>query len=358
MTLEVQKDVVRDRDRQWIRRAVRGARGVVHLPRDALRLELFGHRSPRGAPDRTGSRIGDDHRATFMTLGVERPRPSMEPVRVRRSHDRAVIAVADGEGVRQRVPELQIGTGVVAHGEHTVLRALPLRRRVGGDELVHQTPVPTHVLGRPLMGKVEGAFGRGVGRVEMEGQQLTGRAPRPRLGEGARRSRCPVIESPDTFVCAEVMVERAVLVHEKDHVLDRTDVDPAGAMAAALRAVSPPHAARARPKAPAMPATSTSRRVRRFDRKTAGVRFSTPDALFALSWPFGRRRHPDTNRSCGPQRRRHHRTVEVMTRRAGAEPSRSTAGSDASDVPVIDTRAEIGLRSNCFQMARSEVAAR
>jgi len=27
-----------------------------------------------------------------------------------------------------------------------------------------------------------------------------------------------------------------------------------------------------------MPATSTSRRVRRFDRKTAGVRFSTPDA--------------------------------------------------------------------------------
>ena len=116
--------------------------------------------------------------------------------------------------------------GVVAHGQHAVLRALELRRRVGGDEAVHLPAVPAHVLGGPFVRQVEGALGVGGGRVEMERQQRRGRGPPaepPMLAEDARRARSGR-RSRAPLVGAEVVVERAVLVHEEDDVLDGAEV--------------------------------------------------------------------------------------------------------------------------------------
>jgi hypothetical protein len=62
----------------------------------------------------------------------------------------------------------------------------------------------------------------------MEGKlasdRRSGRVARQRLGKGAEVAVGVVVESSHSFVGAEVVIERPVLLHEKDHVLDRSEV--------------------------------------------------------------------------------------------------------------------------------------
>ena len=76
------------------------------------------------------------------------------------------------------------------------------------------------------MGQVEGALGVGVGRVEVERQQLAGRTAGPRLGEEPRGRGGVIVETTYALVRPEVMVEGPVLVHQEDDVLDRTEIGP------------------------------------------------------------------------------------------------------------------------------------
>ena len=80
----------------------------------------------------------------------------------------------------------------------------------------------------------------------------------PRLGEDSREAAGVVVETAHTFVGAEVMVERAVLVHEEHHVFDRTEIGPAGGTDTGGLGGGLPQAASARLKAPDMPATRIS----------------------------------------------------------------------------------------------------
>ena len=84
--------------------------------------------------------------------GVERSGQGVEAVGVGRPHDRAVVAVADGEGVGQRVVEGEVLARVVAHGEDAVLRPLPLRRRCGWRRSCPSCPRSSTGAGRPTRG--------------------------------------------------------------------------------------------------------------------------------------------------------------------------------------------------------------
>ncbi len=222
--VEVQQDVVGDGHGHAAGGLVGRFRRVVDLPRHPGLLQGLGHGGPAGAALGGPRRIGEDHRSARLAVGIEGPRQGVEPVRVGRAHDRAVVAVADGEGVGQGVVEVEVLAGVVAHGEHAVLRPLPVGLHVGGHEAVHLPAVPTLVLGVPLVREVEGALGLGGGRVEMEGEQGRGRASGPGLGEQARRAGPGVVEAADTLVGAEVVVERPVLLHEEHDVLHRSEI--------------------------------------------------------------------------------------------------------------------------------------
>ena len=80
--------------------------------------------------------------------GVERARPGVQAVRVGRAHHRAVVVVADGEGVGQGVPERE-----VRHGCSSPSSARRSRGpRTAGEvwvvtKLVHLAAVPARVLG-------------------------------------------------------------------------------------------------------------------------------------------------------------------------------------------------------------------
>ena len=129
-------------------------------------------------------------------------------------------------GVGQGVPECEIGSGVVTHGQHAVLGSLELRHGVGGDETIHLPPVPRHVLGRPLVREVERALGIGRDGVQVKRQQVRRRPSRPCLSEDTGRPRRVVVKATHALVRAEIVVEGPVLVHQEDDVLDRTEVRP------------------------------------------------------------------------------------------------------------------------------------
>ncbi len=191
-------------------------------------FENLGHGLPGAREEDLARRGRGDDGPPVAPTGVDRPRHLHHAVGVGGSHDRTVVGVADGEGVGQRVVVGQVLAGVVGHREGTVGRPLVLGLGVHGDEAVHPTAVPRLVLGAPVVGEVEGAFGvGGPDGVEPERQQMPGEAAgrlRHGLGERTEPGGRVVVEAPDSRVGPEVVVERAVLHHEEDHVLDRSEI--------------------------------------------------------------------------------------------------------------------------------------
>ena len=108
---------------------------------------------------------------------------------------RAVVVVAQGEGVGQRVVEGEVLPAVVAHGEDAVLGPLVRGLHVRADEGAVGALVPARVLGRPAVVEIVGALADARRAVEVEGQQCLVAPAGPGLGEvpelalaGGRRS--------------------------------------------------------------------------------------------------------------------------------------------------------------------------
>ena len=141
-------------------------------------------------------------------------RPHVIAVRVCRAEQRAVIAVADGEGVSERVVEGNIFPREVRHGGSplvrdplVVLAAVPRRLRVGPAVRCVFEELHSHV----VCGRVERQHVTGA--IRLEPHRLSGRKHR-----GAR-----VAIAAHTAHRAEVMIERPVFLHQEDDVLDVFD---------------------------------------------------------------------------------------------------------------------------------------
>ena len=102
---------------------------------------------------------------------VEGARHLHQAIRMRRTHDRAVISVAQRECVGNCVVEGQVGSRVVAHRERSLGRPLVIRLGVDSHERVHSPAVSALVLWEPVVRQIEGAVGQiGVHGVEVERQ--------------------------------------------------------------------------------------------------------------------------------------------------------------------------------------------
>ena len=198
----------------------------VHLPADAARLELLGHGGAGELAEALDpGRAGAEDGAAVRPRRVDRGRHGVEAVGVGGADHRAVVAVAHGEGIGERIQELEIRAGVVAHGERAVEGALD--GDVAAHEAVHPATVPVPVLRSPAVVDVVRALAA-PGAVEVERIEVvpveTGRVSRLR----EHREPAAVVEhrhrrvgeAPHPSVAAEVVVEGAVLLDEDDDVLD------------------------------------------------------------------------------------------------------------------------------------------
>ncbi len=136
-------------------------------------------------------------------------------VRRRRALQRAVVGIADRERVREGVLPRQVGPGEVAH------RLLGL----GRDPLVPRAGVPGGVRLRPAVVEVGGVLRVGLAGVHAPGLQRA--VSVRRLSEDGRAvrelQRLLVGQAAHAGQRAEVVVERAVLLHQDHDVLDVLD---------------------------------------------------------------------------------------------------------------------------------------
>ena len=194
---------------------------VVDLPRHTVGRELLGHRRPGEAAleeIEVDERL--DERPTVFAVRIERARHAVEPVRVGRADDRAVVVVADREVFGERPVERNVLAFVVGHrggcGRFTVVG------HVRGHEAVHLAVVPGFVLGAPGVREVREARlagPHGAGRVVRHQDPVEPFFFPAGLFEAAFRRR-RVIEAPHPGKHPEVVVERAVLLDQDHHVLD------------------------------------------------------------------------------------------------------------------------------------------
>ena len=175
---------------------------LVDLPGDARPLQPLGVRRPGVA--RLG--VGDDRAAAAAV--VARPaRPQVVAVGVGGAQQRAVVGVADGEGVGQRVVERDVLAGQVRHRGGAL----------GGDPAVVAALVPGGVAAVPVVREVLEELQPEPVRRGPERQDLPGAVRlvphRPAVRQGHRGG---VAEAAHTAQRAEVVVEGAVLLHQ-DH---------------------------------------------------------------------------------------------------------------------------------------------
>ena len=179
---------------------------AVHSTSGSLWVEVTG--PPCGARRIDGAAVG--HQA----VGVGGP------------EDRAVVVVAEGERVGDRVVEGQVLPGVVAHRHHAVRApSLPgevwtLTNESMAPRFQHECIGPHEWVRSTVQSSPAGTSRWNGSRVARgAGRRRPGRpARRPRASPpGGRRSRGPVVR-------AEVVVIGAVLHHQVDDVLDRPEV--------------------------------------------------------------------------------------------------------------------------------------
>ncbi len=207
--LELREHAVRDQ----------AAAVVVVLPAHSGRLEPFGvGRPPVGLP--VGVAVVGD-RPAVRTARVDRPGLPVQPVRPGRAQHRGVVPIADGERIGQRELERDVLAGVVAH--HVWAVGL-VGRSVGGQPVVQLAAVPGLVLHVVLVRRGRDLLGLGAVCVEVERQQIPVRIHRVRLVEhrsaGRQRDRVRIVEAGHSGQGPEVVVERAILLHQYDDVLD------------------------------------------------------------------------------------------------------------------------------------------
>ena len=195
---------------------------LIDLPGDARRLQPLGVGRPFHALElrRVLGRIGvvvglfwrvvDDDLAVVAGGEAAVAGEQVEPVGVGLGEDRAVVGVADREGVGERVVERQVRAGVVAHGQ----------RRLGRDPGV--VVLPPSVAALPAVVQAEHGLGPGGRRIQAEGAD-GGSVLGPLVPD---RRAAGQLDGPGVAVAAhpaqrpEVVVERAVLLHQDHHVLD------------------------------------------------------------------------------------------------------------------------------------------
>ena len=155
------------------------------------------------------------YRTTVLAERVVGAGPEEQPVGVGAALERAVIGVADSEGVGHRELEGDVLLLVVAQGT----------LGLGRQPLVHAPFVPGLLGVRPGVRGAVDALGAGGAGVEVVGQDLALAAllvPDP-LAIG-QRDRHAVAEAADALEGAEIVVEGAVLLHQDHHVLDVLEV--------------------------------------------------------------------------------------------------------------------------------------
>ena len=153
----------------------------------------------------------------------------VQPVRPGRPEHRAVVVVADGEVLGQREVERDVVALQVAHRVGAVGA---VRGQVRGQPVVHLPAVPGRMLHRPgVAGRRLGLGARRPG-VQVERQQVAVGVLRVGLVEHRlavrQRDGLRVGEPPHVRQRAEVVVERAVLLHQDHHVLDVAQASPLG----------------------------------------------------------------------------------------------------------------------------------
>lgn len=183
---------------------------LVDLPGDPGPFEPLGVRRPVVAEFLVAE---DRPAAPAVVAGVARPQ--VVAVGVGGADEGAVVGVADGEGVGERVVEGDVLTGQVRHRGGAL----------GGQPAV----VPAVVVGLLAVGPavrqpLQELHAEVVGR-RAEGQDLgavaLGLVPHRPAAVQAHRVR--VAEAADAAETAEVVVEGAVLLHQDDDVLDVLD---------------------------------------------------------------------------------------------------------------------------------------
>lgn len=178
---------------------------LVDLPGDPGLLQTLGVRRPA-----VPLLVVAQHRAAARAVVAGVPRPHVVAIGVGGTDERAVVGVADGEGVRERVVEGDVVAGQVRHRG----------RGLGGHPPVVPAAVERAVPVVPAVREVLDEGQAQVVGVGVEGQDVlraVGLPPdRPAvLGDGAG-----VAETADPSQRAEVMVEGTVLLHQDDDVLD------------------------------------------------------------------------------------------------------------------------------------------
>ena len=172
--------------------------GVVVLPGDAVVVEAVEDRAVGGVDLGDARHVGAE--VAQRGAGDEEA-----AIRVGLGHDRREVAVADGELPCHGVVEGKVPLVPVAHG----------RAAARLDEAHVGAVVPRRVRGVPALGDARVGLAAGVGQVE-RAHVATGRirVEVDRLPVPSGRQPVPAAQR------AQVVVERVVLHHEHDDVLD------------------------------------------------------------------------------------------------------------------------------------------
>ena len=185
---------------------------LIHLPADAARLQPFRIGCPLVADLRRAGAVPfvDHHRHVGGGRAVGAG-PVEQPVGVGAGVNSAVIGVAEGKGVGQRELERQLMLAVVAHRG---------RRFVGGPG-AHAAVIPGGLLIHPRMRRAGDALGVAAFAVQVVGQhQSFGALLLPDMAIAGQWNGKAIAEAAHARQGAEVVVERAVLLHQDHHVFD------------------------------------------------------------------------------------------------------------------------------------------
>jgi len=185
----------------------------IGAPRQALRRVVLGH---VGAGVGIGAAVGDAIDAVLPDAQAVRAAEMIEPVGAGRALQRAVIAVADRELVRQCMVIGDVGAGQVRHRQ----RALLLRPDV---------PIaPARLAVLPAM--VEARETARVAAVVVEPERpgdppaiAVGAALRPDRSAAGQRHRARIRKAAHAPQRTEIMIERPVFLHQNHDVLDVHD---------------------------------------------------------------------------------------------------------------------------------------
>ena len=218
---------------------------LIKLPRDACGFEPFRIGQPvvtlliivdhRSARQYAVARAGARHERKrpgrgageglldgvgLRTVLADPSGPHIVAIRVGRTHDRAMVVVAHGEGIRQRIVERDIAAFDEGHR---------LDAAFGFNPVVIVAAVPGSVRIRPVVRQVADELVSKKGLWRTERQQRVSAVRLLEYRVTRRQShRARIIEAAHPAQRSQIMIERAILLHQHHdvlHVLDRTGDD-------------------------------------------------------------------------------------------------------------------------------------